>query len=77
MILVFVGAPGAGKSTLFYDASRNTPIFQELYGTTYMGTGLPPSLLPRHLTPSYRKRLTNAGTHTLCCPIVTHGRATA
>lgn len=45
VILVFVGKPGTGKSTIFYDASRNCPIFAELYGTTYMGTGLPPRML--------------------------------
>ena len=76
VILVFVGKPGTGKSTLFYDASRNCPIFAELYGTTYMGTGVPPRMLsslprgprsfiaPRQLSTPYAHSRTAAAART-------------
>ena len=52
VIIVLVGLPGCGKSTLFYNATRNSPIFPALYGSTYMGTGscLPPPDTRCHVT---------------------------
>ena len=38
VMLVLVGAPGTGKSTLYYPSTRNHPIFRALFGSTYMGT---------------------------------------
>lgn len=69
------GAPGCGKSTLFFDSTENNPIFPKLFANTYMATSGLSQLMTRFNALSGSKlfcvceELKSAPTRAVCPPL--------